>query len=129
MTKYDIMQVDDDVCMRNLVRNLSRRKELSYHGVGSLNSLEASLKGSSAKAYLVDGKFPSFEKGKEDMNAPGAFELIRAVNPEAYIMLYSSEKDGRKIADEHGVDFMSKTDDRPKEVVDAIDRYIHSRAA
>ncbi|MFA5796761.1 MAG: hypothetical protein WC916_01835 [Candidatus Woesearchaeota archaeon] len=115
--QYDIMQVEDNSEIRRYTEKNAKRENLTYFGVSSLHALENALTESSAKIYIVDGRFPIDEEGQVILNAPQAIISIRKNYSDAKIILYSGEKDGDLIAQKNLVEFMDKGDYAPHELI------------
>ncbi|MBI2173359.1 MAG: response regulator [Candidatus Aenigmarchaeota archaeon] len=108
--QYDIIHIEDNQNERMFVEEAARRHGLTYSGVPSLQALEGALTVSSAKVYLVDGRFPVAGGQAVEQNAHRAFASIRKTHPDARIVLFSSGWDAEGIAREHSVDYRSKED-------------------
>jgi DNA-binding NtrC family response regulator len=106
--QYDIMQVEDDSGTRGFIERAAQSQDLTYFGVPSLQALEEALPESSARIYLVDGRFPIVAGEVVEQNSQKAIASIRHQYPDARIMLFSGEMDGDAIARENNVEFCSK---------------------
>jgi len=107
--KYDIIHVEDNEEERRFVGEAAARQNLTYLGLSCLQALENSLPNSSARIFVIDGKFPVDDGGIIERNASRAIAAIRLPYPQARMVLYSSEMDIDTLAGGLGVDHRSKS--------------------
>ncbi|MFH1182573.1 MAG: hypothetical protein V1702_06450 [Candidatus Woesearchaeota archaeon] len=91
---YDVIQVEDDGDVRISVQDHLRleRASSSYLGLPTLQALKDALPTSQAKVYVVDGLFPRDAGEQAGRYYMQAIEAIRAKEPGAKIVFYSTDK-------------------------------------
>lgn len=117
MALYDIIHVDDDPDEIELTGKYAEAGGLTYLAFSSLHALEEGLTSSSARVFVVDGRFPREEGGPVVGLASEAVKLIRSCYADANIILYSLEENIAEIAQENGVNSISKKDTTARELV------------
>lgn len=91
---FDIIHIEDEEDGRDYVKHFSKKNNLTYLGIPSLNELEIALEQNRAKIWIIDGKFPAKEGDVIEFNAPKAVELIRnKYGSNVKIIIYSGEPD------------------------------------
>jgi hypothetical protein len=106
--KYDILQVDDKADELLLMSRAARKCNFTYKGVESLTELEAALRDTSARFYVVDIMFPINPGGIPENLAQEAVTLIRQYAHQPSICLYSGNDGISAIANDLQVKHVSK---------------------
>ncbi|HIG97246.1 MAG TPA: hypothetical protein HA230_02775 [Candidatus Aenigmarchaeota archaeon] len=118
--RYDIIHIEDHPDERKYMKNAAERQELTYLGLPCLQALKDALPESSARVYVVDGKFPRVNRGLIEQLAPEAIATIIACYSDARIVLFSSEDNIDVTAREHGADFLRKDEHTARSVVENL---------
>jgi phosphoribosylanthranilate isomerase len=124
----DILQIEDSQCTYEGAASAARKLGLQYLNVTTLNDLKRALeKGTNARIYLVDGKFPEENGGAITFNGDKAVRLIREkVGSDALIILLSGEMNIRSIAQNLNVEFIQKGDDAIQDIITRLKERLDS---
>jgi len=109
MVSYDFLVVEDDPALQRMWGKMPLLTGKTIKVVGTLQALESMLEDATAGCYILDGKFPREDSGREDFLAPAALESIRAKHPDARVVLYSDSDGCRQLAHSEGVDIYQKS--------------------
>lgn len=123
---YDIMQIEDDTKIWDFYQSAAKSEGLSLMQVASLSALEMALQQDSAKAFLVDGRFPRQSGGEVLDLAEEAIAVIRRAYPQAFIILHANVHNAEQIASRSNVEYIGK-ERSLSEIMGAISRKIHAQ--
>ena len=102
------------------VKERAQGAKLTYINFQDLDELQQALPETSARFWVVDGRFPETKGRRIENNSARAVEAIRSHYPDARIGLYSAEMDGRKYAGELGIEHFDKFEFTAGELVDKV---------
>jgi CheY-like chemotaxis protein len=118
MKARTIVVADDSEIIRDAVRELFESVGAEVHEIGSAIGLSGLVRRVKPDAVLLDLNMPAI-RGDE------AIAAIRAVAPNAAIVLFSDDGSAAELAKAHGVAWVSKT--APQKLVSAVMRAARER--
>lgn len=104
----DVLHVEDHPLYLSIIKNEIERLGLSHSAVSSLRGLAEYLQKNSARAYIIDGRFPRTETEEPEFLFPEAIRMIRRKDNSARIIFMSDMDRIEVVAKEHNVPYISK---------------------
>ena len=125
MVLLDIIHLEDEEGLwRFPAGRYAAKMGMGYLGVGSLELLEISLNGISAKVYILDGVFPRTAGGLKELLAEEAMHLVRSKDPSATIFLHTATSTLEPTAERFGARFYDKVSCDAEKIIKEAKPYI-----